>query len=91
MSDRVGVGSVQALIDFRNHLIRFDDTLEAEYRGMVADWRNLGGTWTDQKYAEFGTALEEVGKGIERYLAVTDDHESHLLRLIERLRAFLEA
>lgn len=90
MSDRADVGSVQAVVDFRNHLRRFNDTLEHEFRGMVAAWRDVGESWRDDQYTRFGNDLEEVGRGIDRYLAATDDHESHLLGLIERLRAYLE-
>ena len=81
---------LQAMIEFRSRLIRFNRTLDSEYKMMVAGWRSLGEVWTDQKYAELGTALEDVGRGIDRYLAATDEHEAHLRRLIEAIDAFLQ-
>ncbi len=79
-----------ALIDFRSHLIRYDHQLADEFAGIRSHWRDLGGVWTDAKYRDLGAALDEVNKGIERYLAAADGHEAHLLRLIEHLRAFLD-
>jgi hypothetical protein len=81
---------LQAMIDFRSRLMRFNHNLEADYRSMVGAWKQLGEAWDDDKYREFGQALEEVGRGIDRYLAATADHEQHLLRLIERIDAFLQ-
>jgi hypothetical protein len=88
VSDKVNVGSLQALIDFRSHLMRFNRDLADEYRAMVADFRSV--PWDDDKRRHFGDALDEVGKGIERYLSVADEHEHHLLKLIERLDSFLK-
>ena len=53
---------LKAMIDFRNHLVRFNRTLDTEYRSMVGDWKRLGGVWRDQKYSEFGDELAEVGR-----------------------------
>ncbi len=81
---------LEALIAFRAHLIRFNHTLGEEFSGMRSRWQSLGDVWTDAKYHEFGQALDEVARGIDRYLAATEGHEAHLLRLIETLRAYLE-
>lgn len=82
---------LEAMIEFRARLMRFNSTLDSEYRAMVGGWRQLGDVWRDEKYAQFGDALEDVGKGIDRYLAATSTHEQHLLRLIEAIDNFLKA
>lgn len=81
---------LEAMIAFREHLIRFNRTLAEEFASMQAHWRDLGDKWKDAKYYEFGQALEEAAQGVNRYLTATEDHEAHLLGLIERLREFLE-
>ncbi len=75
---------------FLDHLRRFDQLLDDEFRSMIGHWRDLGGVWTDNKYHEFGRDLEEVAHGVERYLAATDGHENHLARLIEWGGKFLD-
>ncbi len=79
---------LEAMIDFRARLMRFNAGLDADYHGMVASWQSLGDVWRDAKYAEFGDALNEVGRGIERYLAATASHQQHLLRLIEAIQSY---
>jgi hypothetical protein len=81
----------KALIEFRNRLIRFNRTLDTEYRAMVGGWRQLEPIWRDEQYRKFGGSLEEVGKGIERYLKATEKHEHHLLGLIQAMDAYLKA
>jgi len=81
---------LESLIAFRSHLQQFNRTLAEEFSSMRSHWRSLGDVWTDAKYHEFGQALDEVSRGIERYLAMTEGHEAHLLRLIETLRAYLD-
>ncbi len=80
---------LESLKEFRDHLIRFNRTLQEELSSMQAHWRNLGEVWTDAKYHEFGQALEEAVQSINRYLAATEGHEAHLLGLMERLRGYL--
>jgi len=80
---------LQAMIDFRQRLMRFNATLDTEYRAMVGSWRTLGDVWRDEKYREFGGALDEVGRGIDRYLAATSSHEQHLQRLIASIDEYL--
>jgi hypothetical protein len=81
---------LESVINFRSHLIAFNRTLADEFSRMHTHWQSLGDVWTDVKYHKFGRALEEVERGIRQYLAVTPEHEAHLLGLIEALRAFLE-
>lgn len=81
---------LESLIAFREHLIRFNRMLAEEFSSMRAHWRSLGDVWTDVKYHEFGAALEEVARGIERYLAATEGHEAHLRGLIEIMRQYLD-
>lgn len=82
---RVGA-DIEALEDFRAHLIRFNQDLAETFAGMRAHWLELGDVWTDDMYRRFGAALDEVMPGIDRYLAATEGHEAHLAGLIERLR-----
>ena len=89
MSDRVRV-DLDALIDFRSHLLAFNETLRDEYSRMKNHWLSMAELWDDAKYYEFGAALEDISRGIERYLYITPDHETHLFNLIERLRAVLD-
>lgn len=90
MSARRADADLEAMIAFREHLIRFNRLLAEEFASMQTHWRALGDVWTDAKYYEFGQALEEAARGVNRYLATTEDHEAHLLGLIERLREYLE-
>ncbi|MBP8293519.1 MAG: hypothetical protein KAX65_12160 [Caldilineaceae bacterium] len=82
------LAQMQAFLD---HLCRFDQLLDEEFRSMIGHWRELGGVWTDAKYHEFGRDLEEVSHGVERYLAAADGHEGHLVRLIEKGYEYLRA
>lgn len=88
------MGTIQANVEqmegFLDHLRRFDQLLDDEFRSMIGHWRDLGGVWTDAKYDEFGRDLEEVAHGVERYLAAADGHEDHLARLIQRLHDYIE-
>lgn len=84
------VSDLESLIEFRSHLIRFNQTLGEEFSSMRSHYHHLGDAWSDAKYDQFGQALKEAGQGIDRYLAVTSDHETHLLRLIETLRNYLD-
>jgi len=90
MSESV-VTNVPALIEFRSRLIRFNELLDEEYHAVAREWEQLGDVWRDRKYEELGTALHEVGRGIERYLSEAPDHEMQLRRFIERAQAFLDA
>ena len=82
---------LESLVTFRDHLGTFNRTLQDDFGSMRTHWQNLGDVWSDAKYQEFGEALEDVSRGIERYLAVTDEHEVHLVRLIETLNAYLDS
>lgn len=89
MSDRVQV-DLDGLIDFRSHLMAFNQILADEYSRMKSHWQSMAELWDDAKYYEFGEALDDIAKGIERYLDITPSHETHLFNLIERLRAVLD-
>lgn len=81
-------GDLESLVAFREHLIEFNRTLAENFSTLRQRWAGLGDVWTDAKYYEFGAALDEVSPGIERYLATTDGHEAHLLRLIEIIEEY---
>jgi hypothetical protein len=84
------VNDIEALAEFRAHLMRFNHELAEDFATIQAHWRELGEVWRDDMYRLFGEALEEVTPGIAHYLAATEGHEAHLARLIERLSAYLE-
>lgn len=86
----VNVRDIQALIDFRAHLIAFNRDLAESFATMRGHWQNLGEVWRDDMYRRFGDALAEVTPGVDRYLAATEGHEAYLLALIERLKAVRE-
>ncbi|MCS7055414.1 MAG: hypothetical protein NZM18_04470 [Thermoflexales bacterium] len=88
MPSQTAAADLEAMIAFREHLLRFNRSLAEEFASMQTHWRGLGGLWRDAKYHEFGAALEEAAQGVNRYLTVTEEHEAHLLGLIERLRDY---
>ena len=90
VTGRVDVGDIDALVEFRVHLIEFNRELAESFARMRGHWRELGHVWRDDMYQRFGDALAEVTPGVDRYLAATEGHEAHLAALIERLRAVRE-
>ncbi len=76
-------GDLESLVAFREHLLQFNRTLAEDFSTMRQRWAALGDVWTDEKYTEFGAALDDVAPGIERYLSATQGHEAHLYRLIQ--------
>lgn len=86
----IDVADIDALAEFRAHLIEFNQELAENFARMRGHWRELGNVWRDDMYIRFGEALDEVTPGVDRYLAVTDGHEAHLAELIEALRAVRE-
>jgi hypothetical protein len=84
------VNDVEALAEFRAHLMRFNRDLAENFATIRGHWRELGEVWRDDMYQAFGEALEEVTPGIAHYLAATQGHEAHLAALIEQLRGYLE-
>jgi hypothetical protein len=84
------VNDIEALAEFRAHLMRFNHELAENFATIQTHWRELGEVWRDDMYRLFGEALEEVTPGITQYLAATEGHEAHLARLIERLSGYLE-
>lgn len=81
---------LEALIQFRNHLVDFNRTLQDEYARMNAHLHEIGGVWHDAMYDRLCDGLNEVNRGIERYLAATDEHETYLLGRIEALGEYLQ-
>jgi hypothetical protein len=84
------VNDIEALAEFRSHLMRFNHDLAENFSTIQGHWRELGEVWRDDMYRLFGEALEEVLPGITAYLAATEQHEAHLAALIERLGGYLE-
>jgi len=84
------INDIEALAEFRAHLMRFNHDLAENFATMQAHWRELGEVWRDDMYRLFGEALEEVTPGIATYLSATEGHEAHLAALIERLSGYLE-
>ena len=84
------VNDIEALAEFRSHLMRFNHDLAENFSTIQSHWRELGEVWRDDMYRLFGEALEEVLPGITAYLAATEGHEAHLAALIERLGGYLE-
>jgi hypothetical protein len=88
MSDAGGISvkDIDALAQFRTHLIEFNRELAESFARMRGHWHELGHVWRDDMYQRFGDALAEVTPGVDRYLAATEGHEAYLAALIERLR-----
>jgi hypothetical protein len=84
------VNDIEALAEFRAHLMRFNRDLAENFATIQGHWRELGEIWRDDMYRLFGEALDEVMPGIATYLSATEGHEAHLAALIERLSGYLE-
>src|ERR1022692_3026597 len=84
------VNDIEALAEFRAHLMQFNHDLAENFATIRGHWRELGEVWRDDMYQVFGEALEEVTPGITHYLSATEGHEAHLAALIEQLRGYLE-
>src|SRR5580704_2207781 len=84
------INDIDALAEFRAHLMQFNRDLAENFATMRGHWRELGDVWRDDMYRLFGEALEEVTPGITAYLSATEGHEAHLAALIDRLREYLE-
>jgi hypothetical protein len=86
----IGVKRIDALVEFRAQLVKFNRELAEDFAKTERRWRNLHDVWHDDMYERFGTALGEVTPGIRRYLTETEKHEAYLRSLIARLRAVTE-
>ena len=84
------INDIEALEEFRAHLVQFNMELADRFATIRGHWRELGDVWRDEMYQQFGEALAEVTPGIELYLSETEGHEAHLAALIEQLRGYLE-
>jgi len=85
------INDIEALEEFRVHLIQFNLDLTESFASIREHWRELGEVWRDDMYVLFGEALEEVTPGIDHYLAETEGHEAYLAALIENLQGYLDA
>ena len=85
------INDIEALEDFRVHLIQFNLDLAESFASIRGHWRELGDVWRDDMYQLFGEALEEVTPGIDHYLSATEGHEAYLAALIENLQGYIEA
>src|ERR1700722_840152 len=83
------INDIDALAEFRAHLMQFNRDLAENFATMRGHWRELGDVWRDDMYRLFGEALDEVTPGITAYLSATEAHEAHLAALIDRLRDYL--
>jgi len=84
------INDIEALTEFRAHLMRFNKELAESFLMIRSHWTDLGEVWRDDMYRDFGEALAEVMPGIETYLSAAEDHQLHLAALIERLAAYLD-
>jgi hypothetical protein len=84
------INDLEALAEFRAHLMEFNRELTESFATIRGHWRDLGDVWRDDMYRLFGEALEEVTPGIELYLSATEGHEAHLAALIEQLQAYVD-
>jgi phage host-nuclease inhibitor protein Gam len=85
------INDVEALAEFRAHLMQFNAELAESFAAIRSHWLELGDLWRDDMYRLFGEALEEVTPGIESYLSSTEGLHAHLATLIEQLQAYLDA
>src|SRR5215470_11804502 len=84
------INDIDALAEFRAHLVQFNRDLAENFATIRGHWRELGEVWRDDMYRLFGEALDEVMPGITVYLSATEAHEAHLAALIDRLGSYLE-
>ena len=84
------INDIEALAEFRAHLMRFNKELAESFMMIRSHWTDLGEVWRDDMYRQFGESLEEVMPGIETYLSATEAQQAHLAALIERLQAYLD-
>jgi hypothetical protein len=89
MSNRIGA-DVDALDEFRAHLMTFNRELGDGLASIRRHWSSLGSAWDDDMYRRLGDALSDVTPGIDRYLTEAGHHEDYLRELIARLRAALD-
>ena len=83
------INDIEALAEFRAHLMRFNRDLAENFATIQGHWRELGEIWRDDMYRLFGEALDEVtlisipasDEGIQRTLAA-----SKVGRVLSRLK-----
>ena len=52
------INDIEALAEFRAHLMRFNHDLAENFATIQSHWRELGEVWRDDMYRLFGEALE---------------------------------
>ena len=58
------INDIDALAEFRAHLMQFNRDLAENFATIRGHWRELGEVWRDDMYRLFGEALDEVTPGI---------------------------
>jgi hypothetical protein len=81
--------NLKSLTEFRDYLMRFNQTLADEFTSMRWHLQNLGDAWDDAKYDEFSQTLQEAARGIDHYLQAAPDYEASLAQFIKAVEAFL--
>lgn len=89
MPDGNVITNAEALAEFTRDLERFNRLLETELRRMEKRYAQIGTVWRDDQYRQFGVALDEVTRGIKRYLEITPSHVNHLKKLRRHVESFL--
>ena len=51
------VNDIEALTEFRAHLLQFNKDLAESFSSIQGHWRELGEVWRDDMYRMFGEAL----------------------------------
>src|ERR1700722_16425695 len=84
------INDVDALTEFRAHLMQFNRDLAENFATMRGHWRELGAVWRDDMYRLFGGAPDEATPGTAPYLAGPEGRGALLAALMERLPGYLE-
>lgn len=85
MDGTLRIESIEAVQAFHEHLKRFDENLKDQFSSMRSHWQRMGDVWSDGRYDKFGAELDDMARGIDRYLTKADDYETYLGKLIEAL------
>lgn len=70
---------------FRAHLVKFNKTIDDEFKRMKQHHKSLREHWDDDMYKQFGKELDDATKGISAYLKSHEKYEQHLAKLIQKL------
>ena len=64
------INDIDALAEFRAHLMQFNRDLAENFATIRGHWRELGEVWRDDMYRLFGEALDEVTPAYPRSVSV---------------------